>query len=148
MNMNDYTIPVLADMEVLLFNCMGKRYPTRRQPNHQTFARLHQNLAVHGSIKATIESTGQQRIARTTMFEEGVLYAVAWNPDIKVRALAVAIGRSRTTVHRVLQGEALDPFHVRRVQLLQSDDHPRRIAFAHCFVNQSATGMHFFRVVL
>ncbi|GFW79299.1 hypothetical protein TNCV_2477061 [Trichonephila clavipes] len=30
---------------------------TRRQPNHQTFARVHQNLAEYGSFKATIDDT-------------------------------------------------------------------------------------------
>ncbi|GFU34322.1 hypothetical protein TNCV_1991181 [Trichonephila clavipes] len=29
----------------------------RRQPNHQTFARVHQNLAEHGSFRATIDDT-------------------------------------------------------------------------------------------
>ncbi|GFY06993.1 hypothetical protein TNCV_4202641 [Trichonephila clavipes] len=35
----------------------GERYPTRWQWNHQTFTRLHQNLAKHGSFRVTIDDT-------------------------------------------------------------------------------------------
>ncbi|GFX28992.1 hypothetical protein TNCV_3030351 [Trichonephila clavipes] len=35
----------------------GERYSTRREPNHQTFARVYQNLAEHGSFRATIDNT-------------------------------------------------------------------------------------------
>ncbi|GFV65029.1 hypothetical protein TNCV_763711 [Trichonephila clavipes] len=34
-----------------------ERYPTRRQPNNQTFPRVHQNLAEHRSFRATIDDT-------------------------------------------------------------------------------------------
>lgn len=158
MNMNRYTNAELADIHFIygLANGNGRaaarlyreRYPTRRQPNHQTFARVHQNLANHGCFRVTIEGTGRPRTARTPIFEEGVLHAVDRNPGTSVRALAVATGRAGTTVHRVLQGEGLHPFHVQRVQLLQLDDHPRRVAFAQWFVNQSAADMHFASSVL
>ncbi|GFV01340.1 general transcription factor II-I repeat domain-containing protein 2B [Trichonephila clavipes] len=99
-----------------------ERYPTRRQPNHQTFARVHQNLVERGSFRAAIEGTGRRRIARTPIFEEGVLHAVDQTPGTSVRALAASTGRSPTTIHRVLQGAALHPFQVQRVQSLQPDD--------------------------
>ncbi|GFW72316.1 hypothetical protein TNCV_703531 [Trichonephila clavipes] len=35
----------------------GERYPTRRQPNYQTFARVYQNLVEHGSLTATTDDT-------------------------------------------------------------------------------------------
>ncbi|GFW24345.1 integrase_H2C2 domain-containing protein [Trichonephila clavipes] len=41
----------------IAFQLYRKRYPTRWQPNHQTFARVHQNRAEHGSFTATIEDT-------------------------------------------------------------------------------------------
>ncbi|GFW05562.1 DUF4817 domain-containing protein [Trichonephila clavipes] len=96
-----------------------ERYPTRRQPNHQMFVRVHQNLVERGSFRATIEGTGRRRIARTPIFEEGVLHAVDQTPGPSVRALAASTGRSPTTIHRVLQSAALHPFHVQRVQSLQ-----------------------------
>ncbi|GFU13888.1 hypothetical protein TNCV_940661 [Trichonephila clavipes] len=56
-----------------------------------------------------------------------MLHAVDRNPGTSIWAFAVATERSQTTVHRVLQGEALYPFHLQRVQLLQPDVHPRRV---------------------
>lgn len=49
------TVPPI-EMDILLFGCIWK-YPTRRQPNHQTFARVYQILAEHGILKASIEDT-------------------------------------------------------------------------------------------
>ncbi|GFX84973.1 hypothetical protein TNCV_4998021 [Trichonephila clavipes] len=37
----------------------GERYLTRRQPNHQTFPRVHQNLVEYGSLR-TAKSTNTQ----------------------------------------------------------------------------------------
>ncbi|GFV28719.1 hypothetical protein TNCV_3986691 [Trichonephila clavipes] len=42
----------------------GERYPTRQQPNHQTFTQVQENLVEHG------------RTARSPIFEEGMLHAV------------------------------------------------------------------------
>ncbi|GFX39440.1 hypothetical protein TNCV_2668021 [Trichonephila clavipes] len=74
--------------------------------------------------RATIEGTGLRRIARTLIFEEGVLHAMDQTPATSVRALAASTGRSPTTIHRVLQGAVLHPFHGQRVQSLQPDDPP------------------------
>ncbi|GFS76946.1 hypothetical protein TNCV_3756211 [Trichonephila clavipes] len=35
----------------------GERYPTRRQSNHQTFTRVHQNLVEHRYFRVTISNT-------------------------------------------------------------------------------------------
>ncbi|GFY35770.1 hypothetical protein TNCV_4841471 [Trichonephila clavipes] len=68
MSSNHYTNAEFADIHFIygLINgnervsvrLFGKRYSTRRQPNHLTFARVHQNLAEHGSFRVTIEGTG------------------------------------------------------------------------------------------
>ncbi|GFW29224.1 hypothetical protein TNCV_4132981 [Trichonephila clavipes] len=67
MNINRYTDVELMDIHFIycLANGNGRvdvrlyaeRYPTRGQPNHQTFTRVHQNLAEHGSFGATIDDT-------------------------------------------------------------------------------------------
>ncbi|GFV87911.1 hypothetical protein TNCV_781921 [Trichonephila clavipes] len=93
-------------------------------------------------ILVMIEDGEWPRTKQTFIFEEGMLIAGDQNPGTSVRVLAVATGRSQTTVHR-LQDETLHRFYVKRVQLLQPDDLPRSVAFAQCFVNQSAADMHF-----
>ncbi|GFX48686.1 hypothetical protein TNCV_407931 [Trichonephila clavipes] len=67
MNINRYTNTKLADIHFIydLANGNGcvvvrlheERYPTKRQPNHQTFTREHQNLAELGYFTATIDDT-------------------------------------------------------------------------------------------
>ncbi|GFR18336.1 hypothetical protein TNCT_619031 [Trichonephila clavata] len=57
--------------------------------------------------------------------------------------LAIAIRISETTIQFVLQDGALHPFHVHRVQLLQPNDHPRRVTFSQWVVNKNAADMHF-----
>ncbi|GFQ70966.1 hypothetical protein TNCT_735841 [Trichonephila clavata] len=95
----------------------------------------------HGSFRVTNEGTERPRTARTPISEEGVLHDVDQNPSTSVSARVVATGRSRTD-DRILQGEALHPLYVQRVQLLELDDDLRLIAFAQCFVNKSAADMH------
>ncbi|GFU56813.1 hypothetical protein TNCV_2539831 [Trichonephila clavipes] len=90
----------------------------RQQPNHQTFAQVYQNFTVHASFRITIDGTGWPRTARIPVFEEDLLHAMDQNSGTSVQALAFATGKSRATVHRVLQGEALHSFHEQRVQIL------------------------------
>ncbi|GFV63195.1 hypothetical protein TNCV_2077271 [Trichonephila clavipes] len=128
MNMNRYTNTELADTHFIYDLAKGSERaavrlyreinPTRRQPNHQTFTRVYQNLAEQVSIKGTIESTGRLPASRTPIFEEGVLHAVEINLGTVVCAFALGTGRSQTTVHCVLQGETLHLFHVQIGQLL------------------------------
>ncbi|KFM66840.1 hypothetical protein X975_13821, partial [Stegodyphus mimosarum] len=80
------------EMNRLLF---GERYPMRRQPNHQMFAWVHQNLVEHGSFRARIEGIGRPQRAQTPIFEKGVLHAVDQNPCTSVQVLAIATGRSQ-----------------------------------------------------
>lgn len=158
MSMDRYTNAELADIHFIYGLANGNsraaarlyagKYPTRRQPYHGTFARVHQNLADYGSFRPTIEGRGLRRTARTPIAEEDILRAVNRNPSTSVRTLSAASGISRSTVHRVLQCEGLHPFHVQRVQLLQPDDYPQRVVFAQWFINQSAADPHFASSVL
>ncbi|GFX12926.1 uncharacterized protein TNCV_3659221 [Trichonephila clavipes] len=139
MNLNRFTNAELADIHfiyglangnrLVAVRLYGERHLTRWQPNHQTFTEVHQNLAEHGWPRTVIEVTGRPRTARTPIFGEGVLHAVDRNPSTSELTRAVSTQKFRTTVHRVLQSEALILFHVQRVQLLQPDDPPRRVAF-------------------
>ena len=134
MNMNLYAYVELADIHFIcgLANGNGRvavqlyceRYPTSREPNHQAFTRVIQNLAEHVSFRATAECI---RRLWTNIFEEGVLYSVGRNTSTTVQESAVATGWSQTSIHRILKGGTLH--HVQRVKLLQPDDHPRRVPF-------------------
>ena len=121
----------------------GEIYPMRMKPNHQTFARVHPNLAEHEFSRATIKDIGWPQTALTTIFEESVLHALDRNPGISAWTFTVATGRSRTTVHRELLGETLHVIHVQRVQLLLIDYRLRRVTFAQWFGNQSTADMYF-----
>ncbi|GFX16887.1 hypothetical protein TNCV_2518651 [Trichonephila clavipes] len=67
MKINRYTNAELADIHFIyglangngrvVVRSYGERYSTRWQPNHQTLARVHQNLVEHGSFRATIDNT-------------------------------------------------------------------------------------------
>lgn len=115
------------------------------------FARVHQELVERGSFTATMQNTGRPRTARTLIFEESLLHAMVGKPETSVRTLAAATETSPSTVHHVLQGEALQSFHLQIVQLLKPEDHlDVRVCPvvspppppAHC-----AIGLHFFSSV-
>ncbi|GFW28291.1 hypothetical protein TNCV_4639581 [Trichonephila clavipes] len=67
MNMNHYTNAEMADIHFInglangngsvTVRLYGERYPTKWQPNHQTFARVHQNLVEQGFFKIAIDET-------------------------------------------------------------------------------------------
>ena len=65
------------------------------------------------TFRTRIEGNWATVIARISICKEKILHAVNQNLNTSVRALAFAIGRSRTNVHRVLQDEALHPFKCR-----------------------------------
>ncbi|GFU31608.1 hypothetical protein TNCV_1235021 [Trichonephila clavipes] len=87
-----------------------ERYPTWRQPNHQTFARVHQNLVERGSFRATIKGYWTEANKREHPYSKKVCCMLWTKLGTSVRALAASTGRSPTTIHRVLQGAALASF--------------------------------------
>ncbi|GFU66728.1 uncharacterized protein TNCV_2072871 [Trichonephila clavipes] len=78
MNMNQYTNAELADIQFIYglakgngrvaFRLYGERYLTRWQLNHQTLARVHQNLVEHGSFRALL--TTRPSILKWTWWHE------------------------------------------------------------------------------
>ncbi|GFW82835.1 uncharacterized protein TNCV_3494051 [Trichonephila clavipes] len=65
MNVNRCTNAQFGDIHFIYDPANGRvavqlyweRYPTRRQPNHQTFTQGRQNLVEHGTFRATIDDT-------------------------------------------------------------------------------------------
>ncbi|GFT11408.1 hypothetical protein TNCV_1144711 [Trichonephila clavipes] len=70
------------------------------------------------------------------------VYCMLWTEiPVPVYGRLLLQPKDLVTVHHVLLGKILLPFHVQRVQFLQPDDHPQGVAFAQLSVNQSATDM-------
>ncbi|GFX11882.1 hypothetical protein TNCV_2996661 [Trichonephila clavipes] len=89
MNMNRYTNAELADIHFIcgLANGNGRAAvlfwgkKSNEEATESSNVR-YQNLEVHRSFTVTIEGTRRPRIARTPIFEDGVLHAV--NREIPV----------------------------------------------------------------
>ncbi|GFU26863.1 hypothetical protein NPIL_316521 [Nephila pilipes] len=62
---------------------------------------------------------GGRANSTNTHTRKGISQAMYRNPGTRVHILVAATGKSRSTVWRILQCEALQTFHLQRVQLLQ-----------------------------
>lgn len=81
----------------------AERFPKRRIPSANTFARIEQRLRETGKLTVNRWDTGGTRHVRTPNFEEKVLAEVRNDPDASVRTIARTLGASRTTVWSVLK---------------------------------------------
>ncbi|GFT95409.1 DUF4817 domain-containing protein [Trichonephila clavipes] len=137
----------LADMHLAYgaANCSGpaaqrlyaERYPMRRIPSHNFFARLHQRLAETGSFERG--DMVRVRTARTPAVEQNVLQHVERNPRTSTRSVANSVGVSHCSVWRILREQDMHPFHVQRVQTQQPEDYAPRVAFAQWYLRKCAT---------
>ena len=82
-------------------------------------------------------------MSRTPRMEENVLDTVRRNPSTSIRAIATAVGESRSSVHRVLHCEGLHPYHLQRVQLLLPANYPARERFARWYLDRCSQDVHF-----
>ncbi|GFT04902.1 DUF4817 domain-containing protein [Trichonephila clavipes] len=130
-------------------NCSGpaaqrlyaERYPMRRIPSHNFFARLHQRLAETGSFERA--DMVRVRTARTPAVEQNVLQHVERNPRTSTRSVANSVGVSHCSVWRILREQDMHPFHVQRVQTQQPEDYAPRVAFAQWYLGKCATNPFF-----
>ncbi|GFW49741.1 hypothetical protein TNCV_358441 [Trichonephila clavipes] len=96
------------EMVVLLFGCMGK---DTQRGGYRIIKRslwCIRNWRYMDLSKPRLNVLG----GCEHPYFKRVWHNVDQNPGSSIRALAVAIGRSQTTVHRVLQGDVLHPLHV------------------------------------
>ena len=156
--MERFTYKELADMHLMYGLAEGivraaarlyrKRYPQRDAPDRRMFSSLHLNLCEYGSLRGNRHSDGRPRGTRTPSMEQTVLDTVRRNPSASVRAVATAVGESRTSVHRVLKREGLHPYHLQKVQSLLLEDYPARERFARWYLNQCLQDANFSSYVL
>ncbi|KAF8796290.1 Caspase-7 like protein [Argiope bruennichi] len=108
----------------------AERYPTRRIPSHNFFARLHQRLAETSSLERALRD--RVRTTRTADAKQNVLQHVQGNSRTSTRSVANAVGVSHCSVWRILRAEDMHSFHVQRVQTQKPEDYVPRIAFEQC----------------
>ena len=80
--------------------------------------------------------------------EEAILDSAFVKPSIGIWGLAAMHNRSYTTVQQVLKRNDLHVYHFLRVQGLQPEDYPRRLAFCNWFPGQNANDPEFVDTVL
>ena len=104
-----------------------RRYPTRRQPNHQIFGSLYRRLRETGSLLPRNSDRGRPRTRRTANVEEEILNGVGRSPRISTRRLGAEYHVSHMTAWRILHEQLLYPYHPQRVQgITPADCAPRR----------------------
>ena len=87
--MNRFTYQELADMH-LAYGAADEsgrparqvyedRYPNRKIPQHEMFARMHRNLCERDSLRSNMQDTGRRRLTRTVNVAEQVLQCIEGN---------------------------------------------------------------------
>lgn len=140
-----YSNEEMADMHLVYGEASGngraavrlyrQKYPNRRVPHHELFARLHRRLCEAGSFRIN-PHCGRDRTSRTPAVEEAVVEAIQSNPRASTRAIARDIGVRHSSVWRVLHEQSLHPFHFQRVQTLVPGDDRRRMDFVRWFLQR------------
>lgn len=109
-------------------------YPNRRQPaSGRFFQNLHLRLGVHGSFSTP---RGGQGHATHLDIDTEVLEMVEENPNTSTRAVASALGTSKSSVWRVLKEQCLYPYHLQPVQVLYDGDHALRLDYCQWVMRQ------------
>ena len=99
-------------------------------PSARTFTSVVQHLRDHNTCKPqTQQDRGHGRTERILQAEEQILERVEEESDISTRRIAAEVGVSQFVVHRTLKEQALDPYHVQKVQALEPGDFPRRVIY-------------------
>lgn len=156
--MNRYTTEEYCDMHYCYGMARGSargaarlyaaHFPDRPCPNHQTFTAVHNRLRETGTFKVNMSDTGRDRSVRSVEFEEQVLNRFEDNPSVSSRVVGSELGCSKNTVWRVLKGENLYPYSPQKVQALQPEDYPRRVACARWFLEMDLNNPLFLGNVL
>lgn len=116
-------------------NLYYERYPERRQPFRDIFARLRRNLIDGGQFEKKRPKLYESN--RDKEFDEVVvLGAVENNPKTSTRNLKILTGLPRTSVRRILKKHKFKPYRTRRVHQLRPGDFERRMVFCQWFLER------------
>jgi hypothetical protein len=136
----NFTLHEYCDVYLILGACgnradaaaraYAERYPARRHPDSNVFSRLDERMRETGNVLPTPPlHRGRPRTRRTPALEETVLGMAAQNPCRSTRGIARKLGVEHRTVHFILQGEDLYPYHHSQVQGLMPHDYHHRLQY-------------------
>lgn len=94
-----------------------------------------------------ISGTSAGRIVRADV-EDVVLEEIVQDPSTSTRAIARRTEIGKSTVHDILKRYKFHPFHVTRVQTLQSRDYNSRLRFCRQMLEKMEEDPQFFNKIL
>lgn len=125
----------------------AERFPNRRTPNRQTFARVERTLRETGGFVPIGANRGRPRVLGAGI-EEQILDRVVEDPNISTRRLALQLNVSKSGVNRVLREQQLHPYHVTKVHEILPPDYDRRLNFCNFIQNKRVEDPNFHHKIL
>lgn len=111
----------------IIFNQL---HPDRNAPLHfTTIAKLFQNLRSRGSLERKKRTVSPRMAVEINNFREEVLVRINENPHLSTRRVAAQLGKSHTSVWKVLKNEKFNSYKMSKHQKLHADDPPKRKKF-------------------
>ena len=122
------------------------RYPERRQPFFEIFARLKANLVEHGSFVYPRPRTYDKENRKRK--EIDVLGYIEATPSSSCRKIEKEIGVPKTDAQRILEKYKYHPYKFNIVQHLHPGDAERRTLFCQWYLQQIDANDLFGRLVI
>lgn len=131
-----------VDVAVALY---AQRFPDSVR-SRASFFRVVKQFKTEGSVQ------NKKRKRRATVTEENneitVLAAVAHNPHVSTREIAINAGLSQPSVRRILKRHKYHPYHISMHQELHGEDFHNRVTFCQWALQKIQTDPNFFCRVL
>lgn len=117
-----------------------------RHPDYRLFIRVH-NSYCEGRIPG--RGVGGSSEGRPSDdYEDEILNEIEEDSTRSVRQIERRTGIPKSNVHFVLKKYLLHPFHVKRVQTLQTSDYARRVEFCRTMLRRMRQDPNFFNQIL
>ncbi|CAD6215492.1 GSCOCG00012846001-RA-CDS, partial [Cotesia congregata] len=111
------------------------RFPNARQPSAHVILGAIARLRETGSVLPNHRTAGAPRNVRNPQNEQRIIELAEENPGIGIRGIKLRTGLSYGTVQRTIKCEKLHAYHYTRVNALQPEDFPVRLAFCRRLLN-------------
>ena len=97
-------------------------------PSQKTIERIHQKAIENGL--SNLSQVGRPRHSRTEENIEAIKEAFCRSTKKSIRRAPVGVNLSRSTIHRILQGEKLHPYVLCLLHEIPEEDSADRLDFA------------------